>query len=123
MDRLLLQGDVNCPGLAGTSTVDSDLTATLESFGYSQHVQTPTRANSVLEIIANVTPSLTTGVPVVEVGEISDHRLVVAELLVQRPVKLAVSYQHRNLKRIKVAQFEAQLRASALYTSLTCWDC
>jgi hypothetical protein len=85
VDRLLICGDVNCPGLVGTSTIDTELTATQschESFGHSQHVQTPTRANSILDIIADISPSLATGIAVVEVGDISDHHLVVAELMV-----------------------------------------
>jgi hypothetical protein len=116
-DRLLICGDVNCPGSVGTSTVDPDLVATLESFGFNQRVLTPTRENNILDIVADVSSSLAAGVTVVEAGCIPYHRLIVVDLLARRPANPTVAYRYRDLRKVDPSQFEAQLRASPLFHS------
>ena len=50
-DRLLLCGDLNCPGV-DDSTVTTGLAVALQQLGLTQHVCRPTRKNHLLDIIA-----------------------------------------------------------------------
>ena len=81
VDRLLLCGDVNSPGLDAVS-VSSDLAEVLAESGLQQHVNAPTRCNPEhLDVIAT-DPKLTVrDVRVHDAGLISDHRLVLVTLV------------------------------------------
>ena len=47
-DRLIVCGDVNLPGLPGSSNIDADLHEALESVGLHQQVALPTRGTMSL---------------------------------------------------------------------------
>ena len=53
-DQLVLCGDVNCPGVDGTC-VDDSLASLLDSLGLDQLVTSPTRDDSLLDILATDT--------------------------------------------------------------------
>ena len=81
-----------------------------ESFGMTQFVNSPTRGDNLLDVIASVDPSAIKGVSVNDGGRLSDHQLIVAKLASHRS-KQNVRYQCRNLKAV-----ERELRSSSLFS-------
>jgi hypothetical protein len=117
-DRLLVCGDLNCPGSNATS-VDSGLAALLEEHGLAQHVHGATKSNPdhLLDIIATEPWLPVSGVRVENVGGVSDHSLVVASIAAAlKPLSL-IDYTYRNVRDIDPVDFENRLRRSSLYTS------
>ena len=78
-DRLVLCGDVNCPGVDGTC-VDDSLVSLLDSLGPDQLVASPTRDDNRLDILATDAVESLSDVEIDDSGCISDHRLVHANL-------------------------------------------
>ena len=97
------------------SHIDGELATLFESFGMKQFVNSPTRGDSLLDVIASVDSSVITGVSVNDGGRLSDHQLIVAKL-VSRRSKHNVRYQSRNLKAVDPISFERVLRDSALFS-------
>ena len=48
---ILLCGDMNCLG-SDCNRADDDLTSLFDSFGLNQHVNTPTRGDNLLDVLA-----------------------------------------------------------------------
>jgi hypothetical protein len=115
-DRLLLCGDLNCPGV-DDSTVNSDLAVALQELGLTQHVCRPTRKNHLLDIIATDDSLSVSEKDVDDAGCISDHRLVVVSINYQSTVKKPAVKNCRRIRDINLLEFEAKLRASSLFTS------
>ena len=76
-DRLILCGDVNCPG-PDSSSVDPNLADVFETFSMTQHVKSPTRNNNLLDVLVTDDAVTVTNVSVDDAGLVSDHRLVMA---------------------------------------------
>ena len=70
--RLLLCDDVNCAG-TDADNIDDDLRSVLDSFGLTQHVNTPTRGNNLLDIIVTEEPVAVSGLSVDDAGLVRDH--------------------------------------------------
>ena len=76
---LLLCGDVNCAG-TNADNIDDDLQSVFDSFGLTQHVNTSTRGDNLLDIIVTEDPLAVSGLSVDDAGLVRDHRLVIAKL-------------------------------------------
>ena len=107
---------MNCPG-SDCNRVDDDLTSLFDSFGLNQHVNTPTRGNNLLDVLATEDRVAVSGVAVDDVGLISDHRMVYAKLRSRSLPYKPTSYTYRNIRRIATAAFEDALQRSALFTA------
>ena len=113
-DNIVIIGDLNAPGADG-SHIDDELATLFESFGMTQFVNSPTRGDNLLDVIASVDPSAIKGVSVNDGGRLSDHQLIVAKLASHRS-KQNVRYQCRNLKAVDPISFERELRNSSLFS-------
>jgi hypothetical protein len=82
-DNIVVCRDTKCPGVDGLY-VDIELAAMFDSFGMSQNVQSTTRGDSLLNVLASCHPAAITAVTVVESDELSDHRLIFAQLAIRR---------------------------------------
>ena len=107
-DRLLLCGNVNCPGSNGSCVDD----------GQASLVSSPTRGDNILDILATDTIGLLSDVHIDDAGCISDHRLVLASLSVGRLTDRVIEHTCRNIRRIVPSSFESSLRQSSLFTVL-----
>ena len=113
-ERLLVVGDLNCPG-DGPTSINAELSEVFESLGLVQHVHEPTRLGNLLDIIVSDS-SLTIGcVRVDDAGLVSDHRLVTAAVSVRSGFRQPVQISSRRLRNIDTARFEADLRRSVLF--------
>lgn len=91
IDRLLLWGDVNCPGVDG-STVNTILTVALQEFGLTEHIR---QAPAVGSAVRHHCQRRLTRYQLFSLSEkqaggggcISDHRLVLVSIDVQSAVK------------------------------------
>jgi hypothetical protein len=106
-DRLLLCGDLNCPGV-DDSTVNSDLAVALQELGWTQHVCRPTRKNHLLDIIATDDALSVSEKDVDDAGCISDHRLVVVSINYQSTVKKPAVKNYWRIRNINLLEFEAK---------------
>jgi len=106
--RLVLCGDLNCPGDDGT--INSNLDEVLVSCGLMQLVLQPTRDANLLDIVATSDPGVVQDVHVVYCTDVSDHRLVVARIQSRHPPPPVVQFTYRDLKRLNHAKFELQHR-------------
>ena len=79
-DNIVVCGDLNCPGPL-PDQVDARLAAAFNSLGLSVLVNAATRDESLLDVLA----SSLSGVDVDDAGQISNHRLVTARLVVHNP--------------------------------------
>ena len=95
-DNIIVCGDLNCLGPA-PEQVDVRHAAAFESLGLSQLVSAATREDSLLDVLATSSPALLSGVDVDDAGQISDHRLVTARLVVHNP-KPPVAVKWRRLR-------------------------
>jgi len=95
--------------------VDDDLAAALDSFGLLQLVQSPTRCDNLLDVLASADSAAVSGVQVSDACYISDHRLITANIVVrsQRPM---TRYTARNVKTIDPLEFQDALESSELFT-------
>ena len=109
-DNIVIIGDLNAPGADGSHIDDESL---FESFGMTQFINSPTRGDNLLDVIASVEPSAIEGVSVNDGGRLSDHQLIVAKLASHRS-KQNVRYQCRNLKAVDPISFERELHNSSL---------
>ena len=55
-DNIVIIDDLNAPGVVG-SHIDDELATLFESFGMTQFVNSPTRGDNLLDVIASVDPS------------------------------------------------------------------
>ena len=117
-DRLVLCGDVDCPGVDGTC-VDDSLASLLDSLGLDldQLVTSPTRDDNLLDILATLTAESLSDVEIDDAGCISDHRLVHANLAFSVPTTHVIKSTFRNIKKIVSASFETVLTHSVLFES------
>jgi len=113
--RLVLCGDVHCPG-DDDQSVNSSLIDVLVSSGLQQHVHQPTRGANLLDIVATSDPGVVRGIEVIDCCVTSDHRLVVAKIQSRRPSPPTIQFTFRDLKRLNYSEFEASLRRSSLFT-------
>ena len=114
--NILLCGDINCPG-SDCNRADVDLTSLFDSFGLNQHVNTPTRGDNLLDVLATEDRVAVFGVLANDVGLISDHRMIYAKLRSRSPPCKSTSYTYRNIRRIDTVAFEDALQRSALFTA------
>ena len=112
--NILLCGDMNCPG---SDCNRADVTILFDSFGLNQHVNTLTRGDNRLDVLAAEDRVAVSGVAVDDMGLISDHRMVYAKLRSPSPPCKPTSYTYRNIRRIDTAAFEDALLRSALFTA------
>ena len=91
--------------------VDSNL------FGLNQRVNTPTRGDNLLDVLATEDRVAVSGVAVDNVGLISDHRMIYAKLRSRSPPCKPTSYTYRNIRHINTAAFDDALQQSALFTA------
>ena len=77
--KLLICGDMNCPGYDEHST-DVNLSDLFDSFGLKQHVTAGTREDNLLDVLSTEDHAAVMGVSVEDVGLVSDHQLVFAKL-------------------------------------------
>jgi len=118
-DRLLVCGDLNCPGSDAVST-SSELADVFDVLGLKQHVTSPTRSNPehLLDVLATDPSLAVREVRVDEAGQISDHRLVVATITVDSlQYNAPVVFTFRRIKNIDTKSFEQKLRESSLFKS------
>jgi hypothetical protein len=111
--RLIVCGDVNCPGVDGH--ISERLDDVLISHGLHQLVQQPTRGRNLLDIIAVSDPAIINDIRVVDSTAVSDHCLIVASLQSCRPPPPVIQFASRNLRRLNHAELETRLRDSALF--------
>jgi hypothetical protein len=116
---LVLCGDLNCPGANGQS-VNDHLDDVLTSCGLHQFVKQPTRGPNLLDVVASSDPHLVPEVRVIDCCEVTDHRLVTAKIRARRPRPPPLEFTYRDLKRLNLADFEASIRRSELFTSPAC---
>jgi len=112
-DNIILCGDLNCPGVDSTH-VDDRLERALDALDLTQFVNSATRGDNLLDVLASSTSTLVSGVKVDDAGLLSDHRLVSANLTIRCP-KANVAYSWRKLRDVDTRQFEAALRQSELF--------
>jgi len=91
----------------------------LDVHGFTQHVDEPTRNQSLLDLI--ITPAesshpLISNIAVRSSHHLSDHCLVVCDLSVRRFKAPAVSYSFRNIREVDIAEFHKRLRTHELFT-------
>lgn len=118
-DRLLLCGDLNCPGVDAVSVAD-ELSDVIDTFGLQQHVREPTRysPDHLLDVLATDPALCLRNVRVDDAGLVSDHRLVVATLVVDAAKhNPPVVFTYRRIKNIDTADFEQRLYDSPLFSS------
>ena len=96
---------------------DDDLTSLFDSFGLNQRVNTPTRGDNLLNVLATEDRVAVSGVAVDDVRLMSDHRMVYAKLRSRSPPCKSTSYTYRNIRRIDTSAFEDALQRSALFTA------
>ena len=85
------------------------------SLNFTQHVESPTRANNLLDVLASSSPADVADVSVVDAGQLSDHRLITARLATGRQRSKVVVYTSRNLKSVDPVVFENLVRQSQLF--------
>jgi len=115
--RVVLCGDLNCPGVGPGPSINDKLDDALTSCGLVQHVKQPTRDENLLDIIATADADTVSNVRVVDCGTISDHCLVTALVQSRRPPPPLVQFSYRDIKRINVADFEQSLRRTSVFTA------
>lgn len=88
------------------------------SINLTQLIDTPTRGGSLLDVLACSTdPPWVTGVCVDDGGNVSDHRLLKADLAVGRKRWSKITYQFRPIKEFNHGAFEQSIRSSSLFTA------
>jgi len=118
-DRLLLCGDLNCPGVDAVSVAD-ELSDVIDTVGLQQHVREPTQSSPdhLLDILATDPALCICNVRVDDAGLVSDHRLVVATIVVDSAKhNPPVVFTYRRIKNIDTADFEQRLYDSSLFSS------
>jgi len=78
-DKIVIIGDLNAPRVDG-SHIDDEPATLFESFSMTQFVDSPTRGENLLDVIASSDPSAIEGFSVNDGGRLSDHQLIVAKL-------------------------------------------
>ena len=114
-DPVLLCGDINCPG-AVNSEVDARLADVFTTFGLIRHVQSPTCDANLLDVVAADHTLTVADVEVSDAGLASDHRLVIAKLVLHPSTQPAVTVKFRRIANIDADEFQSTLRRSLLYT-------
>jgi len=89
-DNIILCGDLNCLGVDSTH-VDDRLERALDALDLTQFVNSATRGDNLLDVLASSSSTLVSGVKVDDAGLLSDHRLVTANLTTRCP-KANVAY-------------------------------
>jgi len=118
-DRLLLCGDLNCPGVDAVSVAD-ELSDVIDTVGLQQHVREPTRfsPDHLLDVLATDPALCIRNVRVDDAGLVSDHRLVVATIVIDSAKhNPPVVFTYRRIKNIDTADFEQRLYDSSLFSS------
>jgi len=115
-DRLIVCGDLNCPG-PDSSSVDPGLAAVIDEFGLTQHVCSPTRNNNLLHMFASDSSVSVSDVRIDDAGLMSDHRLVAAKVSASVVARRAILTESRCIKDINTAEFERLLRESSVFTA------
>ena len=83
----------------------------------TQHVQSATRAQNLLDLLVT-DPSLSvTGVRVDDAGLVSDHRRIAGNISVHRRAVRAVPKSFRPIRKIDTDEFEQSLWNSELFSS------
>ena len=78
-ERLLLCGDLNCPGSGGR--INDMLTDIFNTFGLHQYIEVPTRGENILDILAADARATVYDVQVSDAGLVSDHKLILCKLM------------------------------------------
>jgi hypothetical protein len=77
-DNIVIIGDLNAPGVDGLH-IDDELATLFESRGMTQFVNSPTRDDNLLDVIASADSSAMKGVAVNDGGRMSDHQLILSK--------------------------------------------
>ena len=103
--------------------IDDDLSSLLTSFDLVQHVRELTRrfrdgvSGNLLDLVITVsTSSILSAVGVHDIGNISDHRLLVCSASTGFVKPRLTSYKYRDLKNIDIDEFQDNLLNSSLFT-------
>jgi len=76
--------------------------------------RTPNAAN-LFDVVATSSSALVSNVKVIDVDHISDHRLIIAEVVVRVPRPIT-TYTSRNIRAVDATLFESALRQSELFS-------
>jgi len=114
-DNIIVLGDLNAPGFDG-SHIDDGLASLFDSCDMKQFIDSPTRDENLLDILASTDPSAISEVSVNDGGRLSDHQMIVAKLAVNRSKPTSCG-TYRNIKAIDMVLFERALRESSLFHS------
>jgi Reverse transcriptase (RNA-dependent DNA polymerase)/Endonuclease-reverse transcriptase len=121
--NLIVIGDLNCPGKTSLE-IDDRLTAVIDDHSMVQRVLSATHIasssttvdNKLDLIIHHESPSPVRSVSVVDVG-ISDHRLVIAILMIPMSRPETVSFTVRNVKSLDRIIFLQRLKSASFVCS------
>jgi len=118
-DRLMICGDLNCPGTT-ECTVADQLTTVLNSFGLTQLITKPTRfgatCNNLLDVsITGAESTVLSNIDVCSSHELSDHCLVKCTLNQKLNRRQLVTFQNRRMKQLDVGRFRAEVIKSDLF--------
>lgn len=123
--RYIICGDFNAPGSSG-GRLDPQIDDLLSRYNLVQHVQQATHtAGNVLDLVISADDTdraLVTNTTVQQTNMSTDHYLVRCnlDLVADRPSTVAFSY--RDVKKIDVAAFRAELTQSELFSSTDAMD-
>ena len=116
-NNFVICGDFNLPG-QGTAVIDDRLASLLDGFNLEQTVISPTRNESLLDLmIQSVRSNLVARSTVIDQIGISDPRLVVSQLHIEQVQRNFSSFTHRNIKSLNISQFKHSILDSELFTS------
>ena len=116
---IILCGDVNCAGVT-RQTIDENLQLVLNNADFDQHVSTPTRESSILDIMASSRfNSPIKSVKVIDSHLISDHWLVKAVVDFNIAPTAAVQRNWRQLRNIDYNALDHTLMCSTLVTDIS----
>ena len=93
---LLLCGDMNCAG-TDADNINDNLRSMFDTFGLTQHVNTPTWGDNLLDIIVIEDSLAVSGLSINNAGLVSDHRLVLATLWARPAPRQPTSSGSRTL--------------------------
>ena len=113
--RLLITGDLNCPG-PDPNNADDRLASVFELFGFAQLVREPTQESNLLDVLACMEgDSFVENVSVDDAGCLSVHQMVLAQLNLGWRRHQPVTFSYRRVREVDFPLFESNLRASSLF--------
>ena len=114
--KLFACGDINCPGDLPV-TVDGRVGEVLQDRGLHQCVTSPTRLGNLLDVVITDPTLRIVGQVSTSDIDFSDHRLVKFDITAPIAHAAHTTFAYRDLKRVDLKVFEANLRQTALFTN------